>query len=67
LDLAENQIRIDRPNEWFGIFVALVQIVEHGFLKRANSRMTAATDAAFRQLPEEPFHQFSQLPLVGVK
>src|SRR5205807_7111984 len=57
MDLAENHIRIGSPDERFGILVPLVQVVEHGFLKGANSSVAASTDASFRYLSEQPLHQ----------
>ena len=62
MDLPENHIRIGSPDERFGILVPLVQVVEHGFLKGANSSVTAPTDASFRHLPEQPLHQVQPTP-----
>ena len=62
MDLPENHIRIGSPDEWFGILVPLVQVVEHGFLKGANSSVTATTDASFRYLSEQPLHQIQPTP-----
>ena len=61
-NLAENQIRICGPYEGLGILVALVQIVEHGFLQRSNGSVTSSTNASFGHLGEQSFHQVQPTP-----
>ena len=44
-------------HERLGIFVALVQIVEHCFFQQANGGMAASTHTALGHLCEESFYQ----------
>src|SRR5512133_1122301 len=57
LDLAENQIRICGPDEGLGILVALVQIVQHGFLQHSNGSVTTSTNTALGHLGEQSLDQ----------
>ena len=56
-DLAEIKSASAVHTKGFGIAVALVQIVEHGFFQHSNCSVTASSDTAFGHFGEESLHQ----------
>lgn len=56
-DFSEDEVGISGPGKRFGIFVAPVQVIEHGGLQFVHSAMAATFDAALGYLGKEPFYK----------
>src|SRR5262249_9621108 len=56
-DLAQNQLGICRPHKRLGIFVALIQVVEHRLLQGSNGRVASAADASFGHFGKQSSHE----------
>ena len=55
--LSENHVGAGGPNEWLRIFVAPIEVAEHGLLECAHSGVRTAAHTSFCDLGKETFHE----------
>ena len=63
LDLAQNKIRVRPPHERLGIAIALVKIIEHGFLQRSHRSVAPAAHTSLGDFGKQAFYGQIDRPL----
>ncbi len=54
---AEDEVGTGSPHERLGLFVAGIELVEHGFLQFFDRRVTSSADAPFCDFGKQSFNQ----------